>query len=105
MVWKLGLALLVAARTVAAKGRVSLALDTSRPLNEVNPTALRVELSNPAGQRYRLALWVRADLQDENSLDQPLKVAPETAPVGPGPARFTWKLPPWSVTILRLEGR
>ena len=46
-----------------------------------------------------------ADPKDSNSISQPTKIVPVTSKIkGIGP-KFTHVLPPYSVTVLQIEGR
>ncbi len=79
-------------------------------LKAVNPTAEAITaqlhfdgLHQPATRALATTL-TSAQPTDENSIATPTKVAPVTTTVdGPSPA-MSYTFPPWSVTVLRIEG-
>jgi alpha-N-arabinofuranosidase len=67
---------------------------------------VRVNLAGAAiaGQATAFTL-ASADLKAENSLDEPLKIAPVEKQFTPSAAEFTYKLEPNSLTVLRVPAR
>ena len=68
------------------------------------PVRLAIESAAPRGEARMLVLE-SADLQAENSLDQPTRVAPVESRVPLGAGGLSLELQPQSVTVVRLPKR
>ena len=65
---------------------------------------LRVDLNGAQGiAKTGIAVVLKGSPQDTNSLSDPYKVVPTTASLGGLGQGFDYKLPPYSITVLRLS--
>lgn len=83
-----------------ASGEIVVKVVNSSP--EAAPMAMRVSGANLTGAGT-LTLLTSADPKDENSFEQPTKVAPVVKPIRGASASFTQEFPPYSLSILRLK--
>jgi alpha-N-arabinofuranosidase len=65
---------------------------------------LHVDLNGAQGiAKTGIAVVLKGNPQDTNGLSDPYKVVPTTASVGGLGQGFDYKLPPYSITVLRLS--
>lgn len=95
-------ALCASASRVVATGEVILkVVNTSNAAQQTEITLAGVKEVQPSAAAIELT---SARPEDENSLDEPTKVAPKTLSIDAGP-RFGHAFPPHSVTVLRIGAR
>jgi hypothetical protein len=107
--------------TLGGPGEVALSLDSTQPVSPKNPHSLKVSVSRPVQGRAGVAnegywgMWVKvlptatalvlasASPADQNSIDQPTKVAPVTRTLACTGSTLQHTFPANSVTVLRLK--
>ena len=70
---------------------------------EPQETAIELAGAKKVGPAGAAIVLASASPQDENTLEQPMKVAPVTEKLQGAAAQFKRTFPPWSVTVLRLK--
>jgi alpha-N-arabinofuranosidase len=70
---------------------------------EPQETAIELAGAKKVGPTGAAIVLASASPQDENTLEQPMKVAPATEKLQGAAAQFKRTFPPWSVTVLRLK--
>jgi alpha-L-arabinofuranosidase len=90
----------VASRALPA-GDVILKVVNASPEAHQTPVELRGLKGRVTSATASVLTSPGAD--DENTLDEPLKVVPATRPVAGAAAHFSYTFPAWSVTVLRVK--
>ncbi|MFN3648209.1 MAG: alpha-L-arabinofuranosidase C-terminal domain-containing protein [Armatimonadota bacterium] len=93
----------------AVAGRVDrtgeIILKVANGAETARPMTLRLNGAGLLRGTGTATVLTSGSMADENSLDQPERVAPRTVPVEGVSSRFTYTFPPRSVTVLRLKKR
>ncbi len=70
---------------------------------QAEPANVKIQIEGAGGQKATgMAFTISGELTDENSLDNPMKIAPVTSSVDGVGAEFAYTFQPYSLTVLRL---